>query len=86
MGSAKVKTQIYLVIISLIVSIMGVAYLKLEQSRPSVGAHRSVNTVKTLNSLEKMSSQSQSPEMSKFLRREKAAEESDQEASDALPK
>ncbi len=84
MGLTSLKTQFYLLVVSLIVSLIGIAVVKLSQGTPSANQGHRMTTVQTLGALEKVSSDS--PEMSRFLKREKAAEEANQEAADSLPR
>jgi len=76
MDSAKTKTKVYLLILSLIMSLMGIAVMR---SNPSHG-QKAVTPTQQLEGLEKAAPKS--PEMDKFLRREKANREANQEAED----
>lgn len=82
MGSIKVKTQIYLLVFSLIVSIMGMAIMKWSRGGPT-DAPKELTSAQKLRALEKLAPNS--PEMSRFLQREKDEQEANQEASPSLP-
>jgi hypothetical protein len=77
MGSAKLKTQIYLLVFCLVMSLVMIAVMRFSQGantpEPATAADR-------LRALER--SAPGSPDMSRFLQREKAAREANQEATD----
>lgn len=82
MGSARMKTQIYMLIVSLIVSLLSLAIVKIDRSKPVVRETGMVSSVQRLKALEKAAPQS--PEMSRFLKHEEAAEEANQQAAEGL--
>ena len=83
MGSARVKTQVYFLVISLIASLLGVAVVWLGHGGPPANAPSAVTPIQKLKALEKAAPQS--PEMRRFLQRELAAQQANQNAADALP-
>ncbi|MCX6344261.1 MAG: hypothetical protein NT018_04215 [Armatimonadetes bacterium] len=78
----KTKTKVYLLILSVIMSLMGMIIMKLHQSGPMVSAGKPITPIKSgqLKALEKFGSKS--PEMSKFLQHETEVREANQEAVD----
>lgn len=79
----KIKTQIYFIIVSLIISLLCVAIVK--QDNSSAGNKNSTaNPVQQLKSLEKAAPQS--PEMKRFIQHEESAQQANQDAANSLPK
>lgn len=76
MGSMKFKTQIYLVILSLVLTLIGMAVMR--SCRDAPGA-KAMTVEQELKALEK--SAPRSPEMRRFLEQEKAQREASQEAA-----
>jgi|GEM_PF-2225617 len=83
MESVKTKTQIYLLIFSLVASIVGIAIIKLDQSKPA-NPGKQISTSQKLDALEKGVPQSSG--MAKFLRNEKDAQDAEDEAARDMPK
>ena len=84
MGSSRLKTQIYLLIISAIVSLIGMAVVKLGRNEPAASQAKPMTAVQKLDALEKIAPQSSA--MSKFIGNEKAAQQANDEAAKDLPK
>jgi hypothetical protein len=84
MGSSRLKTQIYLLIVSAIVSLIGMAVVKSNQSTPAVSRAKPTTAVQQLDALGKIAPRSS--QMSKFIRNERAAQEANDEAAKELPK
>jgi hypothetical protein len=84
MDSVKTKTKVYMMIVSLIVSLLlGIGMLRSTQTGPTNG-HKAMTATQEMESLEKTAPKS--PEMCRFLKHEKAEREADQEAAGDLPK
>ena len=81
MNDTMSKTKIYLLIISLIVSLMTMAVMKLNSGSATVKSRTSPS--RTLGALEKSA---ESPEMKRFLQREKNSESADEDAYHDLGK
>lgn len=75
MESIASKTKIYLLIISLVSTLVTVAVMRSNQGSASV--HKTTSASQTLDSLDKGAT---SPEMHKFLQRQKANEDANDEA------
>lgn len=75
MDSMKNKTKVYLLIFSLIMSLMGVAFFRSTQG--STKAHKSMTPAQELSALDKGAT---SPEMHKFLQHQQAGQEANDEA------
>jgi hypothetical protein len=75
MDAVKNKTKIYLLIISLIMSLMSVAFMRFGQG--GVSTRKPANSSQMLGGLEQSAS---SPQMKKFLQREKANEDANDDA------
>jgi len=80
-GSMKFKTQIYILILGLVLTLIGMAVMRSCQDAPGAKA---MTVEQELKALEK--SAPQSPEMRKFLEQEKAQREANQEAAGDSPK
>ncbi len=74
------KTKIYMIILSLVMTLVGMTIMKFSQSASVVGANKSMAAYQRIEALEK--SAPNSPEMSKFLQHETAEREAKQEALD----
>lgn len=84
MDSVKTKTKVYMMVISLIMSLLlGIAMMRSTQSGPTHG-HKALTPTQEMEALEKAAPKS--PEMARFLKHEKAAREADQEATGDLSK
>jgi hypothetical protein len=84
MDSVKTKTKIYMIVISLITSLLlGIGMLRSTQSGPTSG-HKAMTATQEIEGLEK--SAPKSPEMARFLKHEKAVRDADQEATGDLSK
>lgn len=79
MESVKAKTKIYLLAITIIMSIIEIAFLGVGRSKPVAKASSSMTAVQKLDALEKVAPESS--DMAKFLKNEKAAQEANQEAA-----
>jgi len=84
MGSMKSKTQVYLLILGLVLTLIGMAVMRSYRDAPGTDAARAMDASQKLESLEK--SAPQSPEMRKFLEQEKAQREANQEAAGDSPR
>jgi hypothetical protein len=82
MRSAKLKTQVYLLVFSLVVSLVGMAVMKLSRSGPESRASKATTGAEALRGLEKVAPQS--PAMAGFLQHEKARQETNQEVTGDL--
>lgn len=82
MGLMKLKTQIYLLIVSLIVSLMGVAVMRFCRVEPAADP-KTMTSAQKLDALEK--TDGQSPEMARFMKHTKESQDANQEAADAMP-
>lgn len=83
-GLFKLKTQVYLLIVSLIISLLGMAIMRSSNSGPTAHDPKAMSTAQKLDALEK--TEGQSPEMSKFLKHAKASQDANQEAADEMPR
>jgi len=81
MGAWKRKTQIYLLIVSLIVSLLGMAVMRSSRVEPTSNA---MTAAQKLDALGKTGGQS--PEMSRFMKHAKASQDANQEAADEMPR
>ena len=77
MDSVKTKTKVYLLILSLVMSLMGIAIM-----RSNKGGDKAVDKTQSITALENAAPKS--PEMDKFIQREKADREANQEAGDLV--
>ena len=84
MGAWKRKTQVYLLIVSLIVSLLGMGVMRWSRLEPTAQDPKAMTAAQKLDALGK--TEGQSPEMSKFLKHAKASQDANQEAADALPR
>jgi hypothetical protein len=81
MGEWKRKTQIYMLVVSLIMSLLGLAVMRSGRVEKDTG---SMTTSQKLDALQK--TEGQSPEMSRFLNHAKASQDANDEAAGAMPK
>ena len=70
MFTMKAKTMFYLMVVSVIITLMGMAVMRF--SGPAARGSNAVTTDQKLKALEKTTADS--PEMHKFLQRERAAQ------------
>jgi len=78
----KAKTQFYLIILSLIFTVLGMGIMKFSHGSAPAAASRATTTVQKLDALDK--ALPHSSDMSKFLQREKTAEQANQDGAEAL--
>ena len=84
MGAWKRKTQVYMLIVSLIVSLLGMTIMRSSRIEPTAHDPKAMTAAQKLEALEKI--RPQSPEMSKFLKRAKASQDANQKAADEMPR
>jgi hypothetical protein len=80
----KSKTLFYTLVVSVIMSLLGTAVLRFGSNGPSATPRDTATPDQKLEALEKATAQS--PEMHKFLRRERAAQKANQDAAEDLPR
>ena len=76
MDDMKNKTKVYLLIFSLMMSLMGIAFMRSTQGG-STSAHKSMTPAQELSALDKGAT---SPEMHKFLQHQQAGQEANDNA------
>lgn len=84
MGAWQRKTQIYILIISLIMSLLGMGVMRWSRVEPTAHDPKAMTASQKLDALGK--TEGQSPEMSKFVKHAKATQDANQEAANDLPR
>ena len=84
MGLLKLKTQVYLLIVSLIVSLLGIGIMRSSRVAPIGHDPKAMTATQKLDALGKTGGQS--PEMARFLKHAKASQDANQEAADEMPR
>ena len=82
MESARLKTRIYLLVFSLVVSVVGTVVMWLSHSGPAANAPKAMTDAQRLTALEKVAPQS--PAMSRFLQNEQATQNANREVTGDL--
>ena len=81
MGSAKAKTLFYTLVVSVVISLLGTAVVRFSSSGPAAAPDATTPDQK-LEALENAAAQS--PDMHRFLQRERAAQKANQDAAEDL--
>jgi len=84
MQSAKLKTRVYLLVFSLVVSVVAMAVMWLSHGGPAANAPKVMTEAERLTALEKAAPRS--PAMSRFLQNERATRDANKEVTGDLPR